>query len=274
MKLRVAEATARFIEQYNSTDSHAVLLTGPAGSGLGTLAEHVANGSGRILSIIRPESSSSAVPTIKVERVRELYVETRTTLEGKNFIIIDDADTMNVTAQNALLKLLEEPNQSIRFILTAHHPDKLLATVRSRTQSFSVPAISLLESRRLIKALGVDDEATERRLLYIAEGLPAELSRLATNKADFKVLAEQVQNAREFVQGSTYRRIVMVQRLKDDRAGVLAFIELVIQLLRRSLHTNPDPASVRLISRLLSASDTIRANGNIRLHLLSALLMV
>ena len=51
---------------------------------------------------------------------------------AKKVYIIDDADTMNASAQNAMLKLLEEPPDSAAFILCAANPELLLVTVRSR----------------------------------------------------------------------------------------------------------------------------------------------
>lgn len=59
--------------------------------------------------------------------------------------IIDDADCMNESAQNALLKLLEEPPAHVRFILCASNAGALLDTVRSRCIeiSGSAPAQAL-----------------------------------------------------------------------------------------------------------------------------------
>lgn len=55
--------------------------------------------------------------------------------EGRRKVyVIHDADTMNVQAQNALLKLLEEPPESAAFILCAANPELLLPTVRSRCE--------------------------------------------------------------------------------------------------------------------------------------------
>lgn len=47
-------------------------------------------------------------------------------------IVIDGVDAMNYNASNALLKILEEPNENIFFILIAHNISKVPATVRSR----------------------------------------------------------------------------------------------------------------------------------------------
>lgn len=46
--------------------------------------------------------------------------------------LIEDADTMNLAAQNAALKLLEEPPAGVYFLLCATNPTLLLPTVRSR----------------------------------------------------------------------------------------------------------------------------------------------
>ncbi len=52
--------------------------------------------------------------------------------------IIEEAETMNLNAQNAALKLLEEPPQTVVFLLCTVNPDLLLETVRSRCLSVPV----------------------------------------------------------------------------------------------------------------------------------------
>ena len=51
---------------------------------------------------------------------------------GRKVYLIEDADTMNVPAQNAALKLLEEPPGGVIFLLCAANAQTLLETVRSR----------------------------------------------------------------------------------------------------------------------------------------------
>ena len=50
----------------------------------------------------------------------------------KKVYIINDADSMNISAQNALLQILEEPPVRVVFILVTENPAILLPTVRSR----------------------------------------------------------------------------------------------------------------------------------------------
>jgi DNA polymerase-3 subunit delta' len=49
-------------------------------------------------------------------------------------VIVDDADQMEASAQNALLKTLEEPPSASTFVLVTSRPDLLLPTVLSRCQ--------------------------------------------------------------------------------------------------------------------------------------------
>ena len=54
--------------------------------------------------------------------------------------LVEDADTMNASAQNAALKLLEEPPRGVWFLLCAGNPALLLPTVRSRCAVWSARA--------------------------------------------------------------------------------------------------------------------------------------
>ncbi|NLA87344.1 MAG: hypothetical protein GX847_08725 [Clostridiales bacterium] len=56
---------------------------------------------------------------------------------SKKVYIIHSADFMNLSAQNAILKLLEDPPESSAFILKTENPAKLLPTVRSRCVELS-----------------------------------------------------------------------------------------------------------------------------------------
>lgn len=53
---------------------------------------------------------------------------------GWRIVLIDDADTMNRSAQNALLKILEEPPKKTLIILIAHRVGALIPTIRSRAR--------------------------------------------------------------------------------------------------------------------------------------------
>ena len=72
---------------------------------------------------------------IKVEQVRALQSALQFhPLEAKaKLAIIDDADRMNASTANSLLKILEEPPPLTHFALVSTMPNSLLPTIRSRS---------------------------------------------------------------------------------------------------------------------------------------------
>lgn len=58
--------------------------------------------------------------------------------DGKKVYIIPDAEKMNVQAENALLKTLEEPPTYVVLLLLSENPDAFLETVLSRVVKFSL----------------------------------------------------------------------------------------------------------------------------------------
>jgi len=77
-----------------------------------------------------------ALLTIKVEQIRSLKKElTKKGLESpRKFVIIQEADKMNTSSQNSLLKLLEEPSLNLRIVLETTNLAKMLPTILSRVQ--------------------------------------------------------------------------------------------------------------------------------------------
>lgn len=80
----------------------------------------------------------TGVRNIKVDQVRDeieekLYLRP---FEGRfKIVIVDEAERMNHSAQNAFLKTLEEPPRDSVIILLTSRPETLLATLRSRCQT-------------------------------------------------------------------------------------------------------------------------------------------
>jgi len=63
----------------------------------------------------------------------------------RSVYIISEAETMNDNAQNALLKILEEPPTHALFLLPTENPELLLGTVRSRCELITLPPIDRQE---------------------------------------------------------------------------------------------------------------------------------
>lgn len=119
---------------------------------------------------------------IVVDDVRAVRDFTRHTAgeDGYRVVIIDGAEDMNRNAENALLKVLEEPPIRTIFLLVSHAPGRLLPTTRSRCRSLNLRALdddnvsALLTKHRPELA---PDEKTA--LIRLADGSIGRALRLA-----------------------------------------------------------------------------------------------
>lgn len=98
---------------------------------------------------------------IRVEEIRTIeQALSYTPFEGKRkIVIIDDAETMNLSAANAFLKTLEEPPPQCLIILVAASPDRLPETIRSRCSRISFASLSPEKCEQIIStSIKTDDK--------------------------------------------------------------------------------------------------------------------
>lgn len=248
----------------------ALLLTGPSGIGLGTVARHLAGQIGTLNHIVLPEKDEKVdidKGVISVDSIRRLYTQTRSIQTGNTVILIDYAERMGQQAQNAFLKLLEEPTAGVHFILATHTPSRLLPTVTSRAQSVELKPILKQQTEELLDALNVTDTKKRQQLIYMANGLPAELTRLASDEAYFTAKSVVMRDARDLLQANTYHKLLVANKYRDSRDGALALLDYVANILKHSISDKPQESLIIQLDELLYARQQIEANGNIRICL-------
>ncbi len=74
---------------------------------------------------------------------------------GYRVCIIDCAEDLNPSSANALLKLIEEPPPRSLFLIVAHRPGRMLATLRSRCRKLSLKPLGGADIERVVAALGL-----------------------------------------------------------------------------------------------------------------------
>ena len=76
---------------------------------------------------------------IDINQIRDLIIKLNKSSfnKKKRFVLIDNIELLNVNSINALLKILEEPNEDINFILINNNK-RVLATLKSRCLNFKV----------------------------------------------------------------------------------------------------------------------------------------
>lgn len=111
---------------------------------------------------LRTVETAGARGEIRVDAIRDAirFLKLTPGESAWRVLIVDGADSMNPNAQNAALKVLEEPPRNVLILLIAHRPSLLLPTVRSRC--------------RLLRLAPLDRPAFNEVLSDIAPELDAE----------------------------------------------------------------------------------------------------
>ncbi len=267
MRLIVHPSFRPHIEALQRALPHAILLSGPAGIGLKTIALAIA-GPALHLEPLDADGKPSVNGSISAERIRALYEDTRSKHE-RLVVVIDDADRLTPAAQGAFLKLLEEPSPHTHFILTSHQPDRLLPTIRSRVQHFKVPPITPEQTNELLREYSRLGREEQAQLRFLAHGRPALIARYAGDPELFRGAAAVVRDARTVLSApERYDRLVAaLQYTTRDKA--LRLVDMCITLSRFALRSQASPELIARLDRLVDIHDAVKHNHNPRLQLLS-----
>jgi DNA polymerase-3 subunit delta' len=197
MKFIGNKKAVTFLERVirNDAVSHAYIFFGPSQVGKRTLAELFAraiisggnfdadeleeggvNDEYRLdLKIVSPVTEEKGgvlkQKDISISQIREAsqFLIQYPYLNRKKILIINDAHKMTVSAQNCLLKVLEEPNSTSMLILVAEKIDNILTTLQSRCQKVSFVLVSEAEIRKTIFNEG---KSVEEGVLLLGMGRP------------------------------------------------------------------------------------------------------
>jgi DNA polymerase-3 subunit delta' len=216
-----------------------------------TAASLVASGAHPDLFVAEPsrdENGAIDSTFISVGSIRALnhFLALTASMGGWRIAIIDTADQMNLGAQNALLKALEEPRPRTCILLLSSAPGRLPATIRSRCRKIRLLSMPDVEIAEFLRNEGMSTGEDSTSIVSAAKGRPGFALRLAAGTG-MKVVAA----AADFLDAvSAGRDVTQVATIFNGKAGgadFTIFVDLILdhvtEMARHAAYAaNPDMA--------------------------------
>ena len=274
---------------------HAVLIEGESGLGKTVLSSFLANavlserdnapcgectgchlfasGNHPDITVVEPEKDRK---TISVRAAREIVSLAAIVpqLAKKHIFLIDCAESMTVEAQNALLKVIEEPPESVLFILTCNSRAALLSTVVSRCAVLSLSPVEVSLAAEYISGLTGKAQEDVKVACQSARGSIG----AALNILKHKSASAAEEKAKEFADimqnGNQYELLKILLPLENSRPKTLDFYNalevLLVALIRECRSKTLISRYERLYGTVTEHKTLLKSNANLSL-LLTAL---
>ncbi len=234
--------TKRSVDHFLAQPSHALMIIGPRGSGKTYVAKYIAS---QLLNSDKPVEEQPYVKilspqpsSISIEQIRELQSFLSLKVPGNRSVrricIFEQAETLTTEAQNALLKILEEPPADTLLLLLVETPQSVLATIQSRVQKLEVLPLTKSQLAELAQANGSFTEPDIARAAMLSNGRASLF--LALLQDSEHPLNTEIARAKQFLTASQFDRLVLIQDYKE-KPEIALFLEALLITANAALKT-------------------------------------
>ncbi len=229
--------------------SHAYLFFGEPEVGKFYFAKHFAYflESGEFEIVPRPLQDALVLDNAQgIEEMRELknFLWQKPAISKKRLVIINNAEYLTPQAQNAILKITEEPPAHAILILIAHQPDNIIPPLLSRLQKIYFGRLTNKEIENFLQTVKLPAEASSGtphrndNIVSGACGRPGRAVRLMSEggRKEIEEYAKSFLSARGPARGNVIKEFIEAQKEKPELVDMF-FEELIIRL-RKDLVKN------------------------------------
>ncbi len=162
--------------------------------------------------IISSEGSSNSIKIKQIRRI--IYQASLKPYEGRKIVfIISNGEEMTIEAQNALLKLLEEPPENHILIVTASNIEGLLSTVISRCKVVRFSCLGQDQIQAFLQRRGIDEK---KAILFSHMAMGSPGRALGYERMDIITTRDRIVNDFFFRKTALLREGTLNEEIKRD----------------------------------------------------------
>ena len=149
-------------------------------------------------------------------------------------LIIDDSHLMKSDAQNAFLKMLEEPKGDTLIIFITPFREMLLKTIRSRAQEIKFSLVGNEEIEKYLISLGASSKKA-KEISLISSGQIGKAINFFEDKSKMDFFNKSIEDIIFLSRSNISQRFQYAEKLKDDKIKIIEILDIWERFLRREI---------------------------------------
>ena len=149
-------------------------------------------------------------------------------------LIIDDSHLMKSDAQNAFLKMLEEPKGNTLIIFITPFREMLLKTIRSRAQEIKFSLVGNEEIEKYLISLGASSKKA-KEISLISSGQIGKAINFFEDKSKMDFFNKSIEDIIFLSRSNISQRFQYAEKLKDDKIKIIEILDIWERFLRREI---------------------------------------
>jgi len=256
--------TKKQLDEFFTKFTQSIIIEGPEGVGKTALANYL---SAKLLSITEDKLASYPYylflqptdNTISIDNIRSCTQFMRLKTLGKNnirrVILLENAQYMTIEAQNAFLKLFEEPPKDTVIIMTVTNAQKLLPTIQSRAQIINVKIPSFAHNKEYFIDQDYSDEVI-LKAYNISEGRVGLMAAILKDNTEHPLLTK-INEAKDILKDNLFDRMKRVDVLSKQKSEIPSLLQALALVCKAAMHQSSDNDNTPGVKRWLHSLKTI-----------------
>ncbi|MEO5627616.1 MAG: hypothetical protein ABIQ89_01900 [Candidatus Saccharimonadales bacterium] len=278
--LALHPSTKQALDQFQASPSHSLMIVGSSGAGKSTVATYLVG------QVIDPDKDIQKNPyflriipdknSISIEAIRQAHEFIRLKTTGskpwRRAIIVEDAHYMTSEAQNAFLKMLEEPPADTIIVLTALSDTSVLPTISSRTQQLRVKPLAAQEAQDYFSQQGADPvEVT--RAYHMSGGQIGLMTQILDTENNQQLLGH-IDSAKQLLKASAFEKLVFIDQYIKQKDSIEQLLWALLAVCRAALQQASQQNKQPMVKHWQNSIKVIlRAQDTLASHPLPKLLL-